>query len=143
MKRSNLFFSAMLALIVAMGLPAGQVMAGWEGIPPDTGEKLVGPEMWGVVIIETTTKAATLRVKKIEDCAVDTDPQKATLSSTPASAADALYVRLGSGTVFGLPCIPIITQVKNYKDDTVDGLITFDCQIKFVVPIGYPGAKCE
>jgi hypothetical protein len=144
MNNRKFFLSAMLVFLAVMGFPAGQVMAGWEGQPPDAGEKLIGPELWGVVMIDTAIPVvATLRVKKIEDCAVDIDLQKASLLSAPANPADALNFRLTPGSVFGLPtrCTPIITKVKNYKEDT--GLISFDCQIKFVVPMDYPGAKCE
>ena len=142
MKARKLFLAVGLVVAVAIGISAGQAMAGWEGQPPIAGEKIIGPEMWGVVIIDTTSNAATMRVKKIEDCAVDTDPQKAALSSAPGSEADVLFIRLQASSVFGLPCTPIITQVKNWKDDTLDNLISFDCQIKFVVPETYTGTTC-
>ena len=142
MNARKLFLAVGLVVAVAIGVSAGQAMAGFEGQPPSAGEKIIGPEMWGVVIINTTSTMTTLRVKKIEDCLVDTDPQQGTVPSVPGSEADALYFRLASGSVFGLPCTPIITQVKNWKDDETDGLISFDCQIKFVVPIDYSGTTC-
>jgi len=143
MNLGKLFLVAGLTVVMVIIGPASLVMAGYEGQPPTASEKLIGPEMWGVVIIETGSKLATLRVKKIEDCVVDTDPQKTTLTSVPTSAGDALFIRLSSGSVFGLGCTPIITQVKNYKHDTGDGLISFDCQIKFVVPLADPRTKCQ
>jgi hypothetical protein len=55
----------------------------------------------------------------------------ATLGTSVTSPEQVLYFRLASGSVFGLPCEPIITKVKNFK---IDGdLVSFDCQIKFIV----------
>ena len=107
--------------------------------PPIPGsEKLVNPKMWAVGIVTDTGTAgfvATLRVKKIEGCNVDTDPQINTaLTALPVSAEDILYFRLAPGSVFGLcPAHePIITKVNNFK---IDGnIVSFDCQIRFVVP---------
>jgi hypothetical protein len=129
-----------IMMVIVIG-PVGLVMGG-EPSPPGSGEKIVGPTMWAVGICDDNASLVTLRVKKIEDCNVDTDPQSATLSC-PTSASNVLYYRLGLESVFGrCPAYePIITKVKNFK---VDGsLVSFDAQINFVVPIGQPDDVCE
>jgi hypothetical protein len=130
--RKALLVMGMVAALF-MVLPAVQAMAGVEPPDPNSGEKIVGPEMWGVVVIDGTVSPirATLRVKKVDGCNIDTDPQTAEMTSSPVTAGDVLYFRLAPGSVFGLSCQPIITKVKNFKVD--DDLVSFDCQIKFIV----------
>jgi hypothetical protein len=130
-----------LMLVLSIGITATQAL-GWEPPPPDT-EKIIGPAMWAVGVCDKTAAPyATLRVKKIKDCDVDTDPVKIIqLPSCPASEANIMYYRLDTGSVFGLPCEPIITKVKNFKAD--GDLVSFDAQIQFVVPITYTGTECQ
>lgn len=129
-----------LLLVFSVGFTAPQAL-GWEPDPPD-GEKIIGPAMWAVgVCDETGSPYATLRVKKIEGCDVDTDPLTQTsLPACPNSEGDILNLRL-TGSVFGLTCTPIITKVKNFKLD--GNLSSFDVQIQFVVPDTDPRTKCE
>ena len=96
--------------------------------------------MWAVGVVAPTY--ATLRVKKIDDCNVDTAAQTMVVTGIPLSEADILNVRLTKGSLFGLPnCTPIITKVKNFKIE--NNLVSFDAQIKFVVGTDYPGTECQ
>jgi len=114
--------------------------------PPDYDNfKIVGPTMWAVGIVNCNGLSATLRVKKIDDCIVDTDPQTADLTVCPEQPSDILYYKLPQGSVFN-KCNspnhqPIITKVKNFKID--NNLVSFDAQINFVVPIGAADSVCD
>ena len=135
MKASLAMGTVLLFVFMA---PAGQVMGGFEPPNPNAGETIAGPVMWGVAVIAdmgTAGTIGTLRVKKIDGCDISTDHQRvAGLQNLPSGEEDVLYYRLEAGTVFGLPCVPIITKVKNFKTD--GSLVSFDCQIKFVVTDG-------
>lgn len=132
-----------VAIMIFIASPASLVF-GVEP-PPDNDEKIVGPTLWAVGVIDCTTATfATIRVKKVADCNVDTDPQSLTgLQACPTSSEQILYQRLQTGSVFGM-CNegePIVTKVKNFK---VDGtLVSFDAQINFVVSDDFVGDTCE
>ena len=140
-----------LMLVLSVGFVASPVFGGIE--PPLPGsEKIVGPAMWAVGVVFNCGGSAvgTLRVKKIEGCDIDTDPQQVTDLNCPTVASDALWYRLEQNSVFSadIPaiCQPIITKVKNFKNDTTDPtnpIVSFDAQIKFVVPTGQPDDVCE
>jgi hypothetical protein len=146
MKIKKTFFIIGLITMITILIPAAPVFGGIE--PPLPGsQKIVGPEMWAVGIITDLGSGivATLRVKKIEGCNVDTDPQIETnLPALPQSSTDIIWFRLESGSVFGLCPIaghqPIITKVKNFKNE--GSIVSFDAQIKFVVPIGAADTVC-
>jgi hypothetical protein len=136
MKIKEVLLIVGLIALLTIAIPTAPVFGGIE--PPTPGsEKIVGPEMWAVgVISESSGIIATLRVKKIEGCNVDTDPQiETTLNALPRSKTDVIWFRLVSGSVFGLCSTyqPIITKVKNFKNK--GSIVSFDAQIKFVVPI--------
>jgi hypothetical protein len=121
-----------VGLMVMLGLVFAAAGAFAAEPPPGSAEKIVGPAMWavGVCAPSGTSYVTTLRVKKIEDCDVDTDPQVAVLTACPTGPSDVLYYRLTEGTVFS-KCstyAPIITKVKNFvvKGDVV----SFDAQIR-------------
>ena len=144
--KNALLVSGLIAAIFFIN-PAADVLAR-EPAPPTDAEKIIGPTMWAVGVVACgTTPYATLRVKKIEDCNVDTDPLAGSgtelgFGGCPASQSDVLYVRLPQGSVFGLDstCEPIVTKVKNFKTD--GNTVSFDAQIQFVVPTGYAGEEC-
>jgi hypothetical protein len=105
--------------------------------PPGSGS-IVGPELWGVVVIDgsETPMKATLRVKDIVDCNVDTQAVVSNLTSCPTGANAVLNWKLTGVTLFGNTGTPIITKVKNYKEEKV-GVnvvrVSCDVQIKFWV----------
>lgn len=131
-------------IIVTIAVPFSLVMGG-EPSPPGSGEKIVGPTMWAVGIVNCTTGDAMLRVKKIEGCDVETDPQFTTVNACPDQVSNLVNYRLLQGSVFGrcdlASHFPIITKVKNLKSDGV--LRSFDAQIKFVVPDTALDTVCE
>jgi hypothetical protein len=139
-----------LLAIFAILMPVASGWAGFEGGPtaePSDWSKVVGPELWGVVVMQCgVTEIGTIRVKRINDCNVETD----TLVDTATVAAlgcinnqsTYLYVRFPKATFFnGAPGVPtqpgqwIVTKVKNfsYKDPGGSGnaIISFDVQVKF------------
>jgi hypothetical protein len=143
MKLRKVLFAIGMVAVFVMTFPAGNVMCAVEPQPPGEGEKIVGPEMWGVAIMDKQGGSASLRVKKVDGCDIDTDPQIVTGLNLELVTSErwVLYFRLTPGSVFGLPCEPIITKVKNFK---IDGnLVSFDCQIKFVISADDPRTECE
>lgn len=130
MNLKKALFASGLILVLTIGLSTTQVLA-VEPVPPNNQEIIIGPQMWAVGVVDCGgASVATLRVKKIEDCNVDTDPQTQSVTGCPANEADILYQRLATGSVFSLPCEPIITKVKNFKTD--GNLVSFDAQIQFL-----------
>ena len=146
-----------LAAILSIVLFASTSLAAEGGVAIGTGEKIVGPTMWAVGVVECTSLQATLRVKNIEGCNVTTDHLFGsgailTLTACPDDGiSDIINVRLPEGSVFGycadpnnaqgLTYRPIITKVKNYVSD--NGIVSFDAQIQFVVPDTYAGSECK
>ena len=102
--------------------------------PPQVGT--VGPpELWGVVVVDCTAYMATLRVKSIEDCNVDTQAVIIdTVPSCPESANELLNQQLPI-SIFNIAKTPVITKVKNFKEEKKeDGTVKWvscDVQIKF------------
>jgi hypothetical protein len=142
-KKALLILVGMMMMVITG--PVSLVMGG-EPSPPGSGEKIVGPTMWAVGIVNCPAGggiSATLRVKKIEDCDVNTDPQYTILNACPEQVSHLVYYQLTPGSVFSqCPSYnPIITKVKNFK---IDGdLRSFDAQINFVVPIDQLDTVCE
>ena len=151
MRIRNIILIAGLVATLVMAVPPSQIWAGGpEGTPPGAGYKLVGPEIWAVIVLYCDQGEVVVRAKCIENCIVDTQAVIKEISSvclvgdppnTPIEASDMIYQRLGvSGELFGIPGIPIVTKVKNFKktiDASIENLGTFysfDAQIMFVVP---------
>ncbi|MBT8334166.1 MAG: hypothetical protein KJP19_07010 [Deltaproteobacteria bacterium] len=135
MKVRKVILVLVAIIMVTIAVPFSLVMGG-EPSPPGDGEKIVGPTMWAVGIVNCNSDVATLRVKKIEGCDVETDPQSTTVNGCPDQVSSLVNYRLLQGSVFGR-CdypnhFPIITKVKNLKSDGV--LRSFDAQINFIVP---------
>ncbi|MCP4622483.1 MAG: hypothetical protein GY850_03015 [bacterium] len=134
MSSKNLILATVLTLALFVAVPATQVL-GVEPSPPSGSERTIGPKMWAVGIVDCITNTAKIRVKKIEDCKVDTQAVSEASLTTPISACPEseghiLYQRFNASQVFGLPCQAIITNVKNLKKD--GDLVTFDAQIQFL-----------
>ena len=138
MKIKNLFILAGLTLMLTVLLPAAPLWAGANEDPP-TDCTVQGPELWGVWIIDCTKSLATLRVKRVVDCDVQTQAITVTpwtLGSCPADPSEVLWRKLGI-TLFGINPNPatldsIVTKVKNFKQDDNDvNLVSMDVQIKF------------
>jgi hypothetical protein len=145
-KKARLLMIGLIA-VLSIFLSAPHVLAG-EPAPDLSQYKIIGPTMWAVGVVDcSNVPFSTLRVKKIEDCDVDT----ATLSlagafqgitGCPGSAQQVLYYTLAPGSLFGLSteCEPIITKIKNWKDEGT--AVSFDAQINFLVDINYAGTEC-
>ena len=143
--RTVILIVGLIATLI-LAMPPSQIWAGGaEGVPPGANEKLQGPEIWAVVVLYCVQGEVVVRAKRIQDCIVDTQAViKIGLSGIceiggdPIQASDMLYQRLGqSGDLFEITGTPIVTKVKNFKQDPgpTTGLIySFDAQIKFVVP---------
>lgn len=119
-------FLAMLTMV----MPAAQVWAGVE--PPPTTGTIQGPELWGVIVIDCTANFATLRVKRIVDCNVETQAVTMLWGTTcPQDETDPLWWKLEGIILFDYTGIPIITKVKNFKNEPGTEIYSFDAQIKF------------
>ena len=134
------FISGLIVTLALLGF-GGQAWAGGPENPPTTGT-IVGPELWGQMIIDSGNGILSLRVKRIVDCNVQTqafiDPTYAL--GAPADETTPLYRKLGV-ILFDInpnPAVmdPIITKVKNYKQEPApnDDIFSFDVQIKFWTP---------
>jgi len=143
-RRTLLMMVTLMAVITMLG-SAPKVMAGGE--PGSGGERIIGPTMWGVGVIDGSGSApynATFRVKIIEDCVVKTkplnqenmidliitEPNLPPIENLPDEADDILGVRIESGVIFDLPCVGVITKVKNFEQN--GDLISFDAQVQFI-----------
>jgi len=145
MKIKEVLFIAGLIALFTIAIPIAPVLGGIEPAPDPANYKIVGPSMWAVGVIKgcgTGAIIGTLRVKKIEGCDVDTDPQAITDITCPLSGSNILFYRLPPGSVFGrCPSYePIITKVKNFKNE--GDIVSFDAQIQFVVPISASDDVC-
>jgi len=122
------------AVMFVLIMTAGQVWAGAED--PRTTGTIEGPELWGVAVIDCSIKnVATLRVKRIVDCNVETQAVvQDWTSGCPTDASTPLYWQLTGVSLFGLTGTPIITKVKNFKMESGGVIYSFDAQIKFWQP---------
>jgi hypothetical protein len=131
MKTKHIFFSALVVSLVAILMAAGQVGAGSEGkLPPGSEATISGPEIWGVVVLDCSRDMATLRVKRINNCDVETEAVMVPWVTCPVTAADPVNVYLDGVnlTSMGIAQTPIITKVKNFE---IQGNIaSFDVQIR-------------
>ena len=134
MKIRRALFLTVLTLIFTIAVMAAQAWAGAED-PPTTGT-IGGPELWGVVVIDCSARnVATLRVKRIVDCNVETQAVVQNWNyGCPTDASVPLYWQLTGVSLFGLAGTPIITKVKNFKMEAGGGVYSFDAQIKFWQP---------
>jgi len=135
----KLLFALVLIMTVAIASPVGVLMAA-EPPGADPKEKIIGPTMWAVCVIDCAdSSSANIRIKKIEGCDVDTQAvTELSLAQQivvcPPPEGEIVYTRFSSQeNLFGLPCQAIVTKVKNYKVEGNGTLVSFDAQIQFVV----------
>jgi hypothetical protein len=134
MKGRSLIFVMFVVVLSIVVLSS----SAWAMEPPIGGESIQGPALWGVVVIDCTNNLASLRVKQVCDCNVKTQAwTMAWTADCPDDAGDPLYFRLDF-SIEGcdsnpIPGTPIITKVKNFKVESLTGVVSFDAQIKFVV----------
>ena len=88
--KAILLLGAIFTVIAVMGTGA-QVFAGPE-IPYNNTGTIVGPELWGVIVIDCEANhVATLRVKRVVDCNVETQAVVAPVSGCPADETSVLH----------------------------------------------------
>lgn len=127
LKRMPLIISTVLMLGV-FGLTA-QVQAG-DPLPP--AGPVIGPELWGTIVFDCAQNRAVLRVKKIENCDVDTQAMVSPVLGCPTTERQILYFTMGRGTIFLINATPIIMKVKNFKIESDHSAVSCDVQIKFM-----------
>jgi hypothetical protein len=129
----------LVAMMAAVG-SGGGVLAGGPENPPTSGT-IEAPELWGTMIIDCGARnLVILRVKRVVDCNVQTQAfvQDLGILGCPADETTPLYRKLGV-TLFDInpdpaAADPIITKVKNFKQEPEQNLYSFDVQIKFWKP---------
>ncbi len=129
MNIKNIFIAVAVASLFMISMPAGKVWAGAEGGQPPTGG-ISGPELWGTVVIDCAAKWATLRVKCVVDCNVETAAVSMSWLTCPTTEKSPLYLVLTGVdlTSMGITGTPVITKVKNFK---IEGNVaSFDVQIR-------------
>jgi len=130
----TLMIVALAAVFFAISL-GSQAYAGGGIDPPAGCNQILGPEIWGVVVMDCTKQAFTLRVKRIVDCNVETFSSVDVTSdfNCPASETDPINTAFPGQSFFtGIAGYAIITKAKNLQ---VDGTsVSFDAQFKFCNP---------
>jgi hypothetical protein len=134
MSFKNVILPAVLMLALFVAIPATQVLA-VEPSPPGAGDRIIGPTMWAVGVVDCVTYKAKIRIKKIEGCNVDTQAVSESsletdISACPESENHIVYQRFEASQIFRLPCQAIVTKVKNLKKD--GDLVSFDAQLQFL-----------
>jgi hypothetical protein len=127
-----------MSLLAVFVMPISLVLGGGE--PPDPNSStIVGPELWGVGVVDCGSPGrATIRIKRVNDCQVDTQAIVLPVVICPASEDDLLW-QTWEVTLFGINTdptnmTPIITKVKNFKAEQGGNIVSFDAQIKFQTP---------
>jgi len=122
------------AIFFAMSF-GSQAYAGGGFDPPAWCTSIQGPELWGVVIMDCGKSIATLRVKRIKDCNVETfsGVDNAYQGTCPQDGDDSVnYAFQGQSFFPDISGSAIITKTKNFQ---IDGSsISFDAQFKFCAP---------
>ena len=150
--KKGVFITVLFSLMI-LSLAVSQAMAGGDPERPTNG-LIIGPDVWGVVIMGCTDAnagVAMLRVKQIADCTVYTESGVINMTddngvfNCPESPSDVLYYQLKGETIHdqngdALPlgvtgAIPIIVKVKNFPDDEdITDTASFDVLINFYLP---------
>lgn len=141
MKVKNVFLAGGLIGMLLFVISAAQVSA---NDPPGEGPVTGDTEIWGEVVIDcggcgTFANYATLRVKRVVDCNIETKAViwTSTLNVCPSGGLTEDNVRgLVYSTVdlsdMGITGKPMIMKVKNFKREASpnDNIYSFDAQIK-------------
>lgn len=126
-----------IVLVVGLALvfPMNSALAGGEGSPPPAG--VSGPEVWGVVIIDCTNNSASMRIKTIDNCLVETDAYTGQWAQAcPSTVSQVLWFVLDgasfdmAGLGFDANSDLIITKVKNFATKIGGELVSFDAQFR-------------
>lgn len=135
--------------LLVLGLLASLVLVAavyqtWATNPPPEGAIIVGPEYWGVAVINCTTHVVTLRVKRVVDCKVETQALIEDYESAPICnqlTEETILHQWVHSQLFSEAGVPIVTKVKNLKKQTftdpsppaeyVGDLYSADVQIRF------------
>jgi len=136
-----------LGLLGSLAL-AGSDPSAWAGNPPPASPDIVGPEYWGVVVINCNTSVITLRAKRVVDCDVETqalieDESPFNVCGTGLTDAS-LFHQWIHGVLFGETGVPIVTKVKNFQKNTYTGppadytgdVYSADVEIRFCTNCG-------
>ena len=138
--KNLLIVSALIAALAVFGIGGQSFAGGPENNAPGTGN-ISGPELWGEIVYDSNAGVASLRVKRIVDCDVQTlaflSPNW-NLGSITDVQTQLINLKLGV-TLFDINPDPnnpaaIITKVKNFKQEGNTGLYSWDAQIKFWTP---------
>jgi hypothetical protein len=132
-KKTNMIV-ALAAVFFAISL-GSLAYAGGGLDPPAWCTTIQGPELWGVVVLDCTKAVATLRVKRIVDCNVETfsGVDNAFAADCPDDATDPINWAFSGQSFFpDISGSAIITKTKNFKIDGTS--ISFDAQFKFCAP---------
>jgi hypothetical protein len=145
--KKTLLIVGLATIFFAMSL-GSQVYAGGGIDPPAWCTSVGEPTIWGVVVVDCTQDVATVRVKKIENCEVDTfsftDSEYA--GNCPATNTDPVdngfpVVPFGPVTnAQGVGAVGvIITKAKNIQEDVqtdpAGTSVSFDAQFKYCYPV--------
>jgi len=135
MKLRKILLVVGLMAAVSMLTPGILVWAG-GGPEPPLGATIHGPEIWGVVVLDSNKQLAIVRPKRVVNCVVETESYVETWTfGCPADETGALGFGVDPGagiSFFGLPGTPYVTKVKNFKTDGI--LCSFDAQFMFWEP---------
>ena len=135
---------AIMAAFIVM-FPCTHALAGGAEDQPTSGT-IEGPELWGEIVIDCSAfNVFTIRVKRIQDCNVQTQAIVIPSTGCPADETAPLWKKLSivlfdinnytnPPTNTTVDKTPIITKVKNFKQEPGQDVYSFDAQIKFLVP---------
>jgi hypothetical protein len=135
MKVKNTLMIVGLAAVFFTMCLGSQAHAGAGIDPPAWCTTIQGPELWGVVVVDCTAGVATLRVKRIVDCNVETfsSVDDNYQGNCPAAAGDPVNTAFQGQSLFpDISGSAIITKTKNFQIDGTS--ISFDAQFKFCAP---------
>jgi len=141
--KKTVFIIGIAAIFFAMSLGT-QAYAG-GGTDPGVCPTIGGPEIWGVVVVGCEngepTGSATVRVKRIVDCNVETfsfsqnnyDGNCPADATAPINTAFPVVPFPGITNDLGQAAIgSVITKVKNLKTDPT--AVSYDAQFRFCFP---------
>ena len=130
MKLGKILLAFGLLACFALAVPCFQSLA---GNPPPANPIIVGPEYWGVIVLNCTNNTGTLRVKRVVDCEIETQGLvfQLQVNICPLNESD-LMNQWFDAAIFGETDKPIITKVKNFKlDENATDVYSADVQIQF------------
>ena len=136
----TLLIVGLATIFFAMSL-GSQAYAGGGIDPPAWCESIGEPTVWGVVVVDCAKGVTTARVKKIENCEVNTfsftdDAYAGNCPATNTDPVDNGFPVVPFAPVtndLGQPALGvIITKAKNIQEDGTS--VSFDAQFKYCYP---------